>query len=169
MASSEPQDNVINHAREDLKNIPASVIAEPGPPSWAERIGNAFDAVMDQAVMPALEKLIPQGAAELAQGLYTGNAYVPYGPTDNPVSMDGGVQAPSIGPPAGWETAGGPTDIQGPAIQGPEIGPVMDAANSVQSPEISSPMQTQDFRSMLEEYAAQASMHGKEQDRGMER
>ena len=38
--------------------------------------------VAREAVIPAMEKLIPQGAAELSQALFTQNAYVPYGPTE---------------------------------------------------------------------------------------
>ncbi|MDR3620474.1 MAG: hypothetical protein P4L85_14075 [Paludisphaera borealis] len=52
-------------------------------------IAMAWDAgewVVTQAVMPALEKLIPQGASELANALFRqSSAYVPYGPTQKPV------------------------------------------------------------------------------------
>jgi hypothetical protein len=41
--------------------------------------------LLNEAVMPAAEKLIPQGAAELAHSLFAGNGYVPYGPTESPV------------------------------------------------------------------------------------
>ncbi len=69
--------------------------------------GQAAWAILEgfgEAAMSAAEKLIPQGAAELAQGLYTGNAYVPYGPTDMAVPMQddpamGGapqIQAPEV-------------------------------------------------------------------------
>ena len=51
---------------------------------------------IDNAVMPALEKTIPQGASEIGQALFTGNAYVPYGPTDNPVPMQDAAQQTAI-------------------------------------------------------------------------
>lgn len=58
------------------------------------------DWLIENAIMPALEKLVPQGAAELSQAIFTGNSYVPYGPTERPVSMpdaqDGhGVHGPA--------------------------------------------------------------------------
>lgn len=58
---------------------------------------DAVKAVTREAVMPAVEKLIPQGAAEVTQALFTGNGYVPYGPTEKPVGEpDHGVHgAPS--------------------------------------------------------------------------
>jgi hypothetical protein len=43
--------------------------------------------VLDHAIFPAAEKVIPQGSAEIAQALFTGNGFVPYGPTNMPVSM----------------------------------------------------------------------------------
>lgn len=50
--------------------------------------------LLREAVMPAAEKAIPQGSAELAQALLTqGNAYVPYGPTERPLE---GPDTPTI-------------------------------------------------------------------------
>jgi hypothetical protein len=42
-------------------------------------------AVVTEAIMPALEKIIPHGASEIAHGLYTGHGYVPYGSKDMPL------------------------------------------------------------------------------------
>lgn len=53
-------------------------------------LGGALNAVWSQAILPALEKLIPQGAAEIAQALNTGQAYVPYGPTETAVPIEPG-------------------------------------------------------------------------------
>lgn len=48
--------------------------------------------VLKHAVMPALEKLIPQGGAEIMQALYTGQGYTPYGPTEQEVGLPAGEQ-----------------------------------------------------------------------------
>lgn len=48
-----------------------------------------------QVFMPAAEKAIPQGAAELAQALFTGDGYMPYGPTERPMDQpEHGVHGP---------------------------------------------------------------------------
>jgi hypothetical protein len=44
-----------------------------------------FEWLGREAVVPALEKLIPQGASELANALFQGHAYMPYGATSKPV------------------------------------------------------------------------------------
>jgi hypothetical protein len=52
-----------------------------------------------QVFMPAAEKAIPQGAAELAQALFTGNGYMPYGPTERPMDQPAhGVHGPQQEP-----------------------------------------------------------------------
>ncbi|MEO2092206.1 MAG: hypothetical protein ABGY75_22345 [Gemmataceae bacterium] len=68
--------------------------------SWQQQLAAFAKGVVTEAVMPAAEKLIPQGAAELSQALYTGSAYMPYGPTEKPVpmEMDHGVHGPQAGP-----------------------------------------------------------------------
>jgi hypothetical protein len=76
--------------------------------TWTERLASYAKSVVDEAIMPAAQKLVPQGAAELAQALYTGSGYMPYGPTEKPVPMEamdkGGVHGPEVGqeqqPPA---------------------------------------------------------------------
>jgi len=55
---------------------------------WGRQLALYTKAVIDKALLPAAEKLIPQGASELSQALFTGSAYMPYGPTNRPVSMD---------------------------------------------------------------------------------
>lgn len=68
--------------------------------TWAERRASHAKSVVDEAIMPAAQKLVPQGAAELAQALYTGSGYMPYGPTEKPVPMEaidsGGVHGPEV-------------------------------------------------------------------------
>lgn len=55
---------------------------------WRDQLARYAKAIVNEAVLPAAEKLIPQGAAELSQALFTGNGYVPYGPTEKPVPME---------------------------------------------------------------------------------
>lgn len=86
------QDAVVRHARDDLGNVPGAANAPRAEYTAGEAVG-AFAKGVGDAVMSAAEKLIPQGAAEVAQALYTGNAYVPYGPTDAAVPMEGVAQA----------------------------------------------------------------------------
>lgn len=64
--------------------------------SWREQLAAFAKGVVTEALMPAAEKLLPQGAAELSQALYTGVGYMPYGPTEKPVpmEMDHGVHGP---------------------------------------------------------------------------
>lgn len=64
--------------------------------TWQQQLAAFAKGVVTEAVMPAAEKLIPQGAAELSQALYTGVGYMPYGPTERPVPMevDHGVHGP---------------------------------------------------------------------------
>lgn len=69
--------------------------------TWTERLASYARTVLDEAIIPAAQKLLPQGAAELAQALYTGSGYMPYGPTEKPVPMEamdkGGVYGPEVG------------------------------------------------------------------------
>ena len=51
-----------------------------------------------EALMPALEKLIPQGASELANALFQGNGYMPYGTTQRPVPKPKGDEHGVHGP-----------------------------------------------------------------------
>jgi hypothetical protein len=65
----------------------------------AARIVAAPAIFVGRAVMQAAERLIPQGAAEVGQALFTGNAYAPPGLTEKhgPPSMtqEAGVPAPA--------------------------------------------------------------------------
>ena len=56
--------------------------------SLSEMIASFGKAVITEAVMPAVEKMIPQGAAELGQALYTGSGYMPYGATERPMEIE---------------------------------------------------------------------------------
>jgi hypothetical protein len=51
------------------------------------------------ALMPALEKLIPQGASELANAIFQGHAFMPYGPTNRPVEKPDEPEHGVHGPP----------------------------------------------------------------------
>lgn len=71
---------------------------------WGGQLGRFGKAVVNEALLPAAEKLIPQGASEVAQALYAGNSYVPYGPTNRPVSMEpSGLYGEAAEPPASYE------------------------------------------------------------------
>lgn len=71
---------------------------------WGRQLARYTKAVIDKALLPAAEKLIPQGASELSQALFTGSAYMPYGPTNRPVSMDSsGLYGEATEQPASYE------------------------------------------------------------------
>jgi hypothetical protein len=57
--------------------------------SWVGKIAEkgleGVGVVVREAIMPALEKTIPQGAGELAHALNTGSAYLPYGSGQRPL------------------------------------------------------------------------------------
>lgn len=71
--------------------IPEADWTEVGGTSKGRSIGGIiWDSskwLMREAVMPALYKLVPQGAQEIANGLFTGNPYWPGGETGHPVSI----------------------------------------------------------------------------------
>lgn len=50
--------------------------------------GDMAKALWNEALLPAAEKMIPQGAAELSQALFNGSGYVPYGATERPIPME---------------------------------------------------------------------------------
>ena len=71
---------------------------------WSGQLARFGKAVVNEALLPAAEKLIPQGASEVTQALYSSNAYVPYGPTNRPVSMESsGLYGETAEPPASYE------------------------------------------------------------------
>src|SRR5690349_7816229 len=123
----------------------------------ASGILNAAKAVVNEAIMPAAEKLIPQGAAEISQALFNGNGYVPYGPTEKPVPMEGlnqgGVHGQAV-------TTGEP---EPPApTQGLEQKPP-------QGPEPGGPTK-EGYAAMLNQHNAQLGQgQGQERSRGMDR
>ena len=101
--------------------------------------GKALDALKwlgREMVMPAAEKLIPQGAAEVAQALNTGQGYVPYGPTERPV---GEPEAPQ-GTAHGMEA-----EIQQTMDMQAELGPDPLEANRQSAREASSPSREQEI------------------------
>jgi hypothetical protein len=64
--------------------------------TWAEVLAGYAKTAVNEALLPAAEKLAAHGASELASALYTGQAFVMYGPANAPISQgmeaDGGVQ-----------------------------------------------------------------------------
>ena len=78
--------------------IPEAILVETPDPGrgLGRMVLGAIKWGMTEAVMPALYKLIPQGAQEIAHGLFTGNPYWPGGATEIPVTEHPG---PEIGPP----------------------------------------------------------------------
>lgn len=76
------------------------------PEGWRDQLARYAKAAVTEALLPAAEKLIPQGASEIAQALYAGNAFVPYGPTNQPVPMEGaGLYGPTAEQPASYESS----------------------------------------------------------------
>lgn len=45
-------------------------------------------AIPSEVAATLTDKVIPQGSAELAQALYTGQGYVPYGPGQKPLAVE---------------------------------------------------------------------------------
>lgn len=167
MASEELR-NAIRYAQDDMANIPPHVIDQPSGPSAGEIFSDIIKGVFSEAIMPAVEKLLPQGASEIAQVLNTGHAFVPYGPTNSEVPMveaspmDGGVYGPSAQgqdiAPAGWAVAE-------TSVEAPQIGPV-DTGASIQAPE-AAPQQS--YQELLAEFASRANYQSQDQDLGLDR
>jgi hypothetical protein len=63
-----------------------------GTDGFWDAIKDMGAAVVNEAIMPALEKAIPQGASELGQALFTGQGYMPYGPTERPMDVPEATQ-----------------------------------------------------------------------------
>lgn len=64
--------------------------------SWEQVLAGYAKAFVTEAVMPAAEKMIPQGASELAQALNTGSGFVAYGPTNAPVGPGAEIEAGGV-------------------------------------------------------------------------
>ena len=56
--------------------------------SLAQVIGDSVKAVASEVVDTMAEKVVPQGAAELAQALNSGHGYVPYGSAQAPLQVE---------------------------------------------------------------------------------
>jgi hypothetical protein len=96
MPDGEIQEAVISHAQADLSAMPEapSMGGQSMLGKVMEAVGDVASWAFDEALMPAAEKLIPQGAAELSQALFNGSAYVPYGPTEAAMPIE--AAAPSL-------------------------------------------------------------------------
>lgn len=62
--------------------------------SWEQVLAGYAKAAINEALLPAVEKIVAHGASEFASALYTGSAYVQYGPANQPIEQ-------------GMETSGG--------------------------------------------------------------
>lgn len=127
---------------------------------WSGQFARFGKAVVNEALLPAAEKLIPQGASEVAQALFTGNAHVPYGPTNRPVSMESsGLYGEATEPPASYEAelqkyvTLDPEQTQQQSLEAPSLyGPANEPATS--------------YESELQRYVSRAH---ESQQKGMER
>ncbi|OWK34929.1 hypothetical protein [Fimbriiglobus ruber] len=54
---------------------------------WSQIVKDFAKEVVVDGGMAALEKSIPQGASELSNALFAGNAFTLYGPTNVPVEL----------------------------------------------------------------------------------
>ncbi len=128
---------------------------------WGGRLARFGKAVVKEALLPAAEKLIPQGASEVAQALYSSNAYVPYGPTNRPVSMESsGLYGETAEPPASYEA-----ELQKYMTLNPE----RTQQQSLDAPSLYGPMPepATSYESELQRYVSRAQES--QQERGMER
>lgn len=119
---------------------------------WRDHLARFGKAVINEAVLPAAEKLIPQGASEVAQALYTGNAFVPYGPTNQPVSMESpGLYGEATQQPASYES-----ELQKYVTLDPEQQPSRGAdASSLYGPKAAPETeQSTTYESELQRYAS---------------
>lgn len=55
--------------------------------SWGQVLAGYAKAAVNEALLPAAEKLTAHGASELASALYTGQSFVMYGPANAPISQ----------------------------------------------------------------------------------
>lgn len=64
--------------------------------SWEQVLAGYAKSAINEALVPAAEKIVAHGASEFASALYTGSAYVQYGPANQPIDlgMEGGVHGP---------------------------------------------------------------------------
>jgi hypothetical protein len=133
MPDQEIQNAVIEHAQSDMAMAPdASSGQEMGlGGKFMEGLGRAFVEMAETIT----DRIIPMGAAELAQGLNTGNSFVPYGPTSEPIP-----EMVSADPPAPMEP--------------PNVEPMQGAAIE--------PMQS--YEASLDAYAARGGGDAQEQD-----
>lgn len=128
---------------------------------WGQQLARFGKAVVNEALLPAAEKLIPQGASEVAQTLFSGSAYVPYGPTNRPVSMESsGLYGEAIEPPASYEA-----ELQKYVTLDPD----KVQQQSLEAPSLSGPADepTVSYESELQRYVSRAQES--QQERGVER
>jgi len=123
---------------------------------WSGQFARFGKAVVNEGLLPAAEKLIPQGASEVAQALYSGNSYVPYGPTNRPVSMESSsLYGEASEPSASYEA-----ELQKYVTLDPEQA-------QQQSLEGPASEQASSYESELQRYASRAQES--QQERGNER
>ncbi|MCZ2343626.1 MAG: hypothetical protein LC104_17810 [Bacteroidales bacterium] len=128
---------------------------------WSGQLARYGKAVIDKALLPAAEKLIPQGASELSQALFSGSAYMPYGPTNRPVSMESsGLYGEAAEPPASYEA-----ELQKYVTLDPDKAQQL----SLEAPSLDGPASEQavSYESELQRYVSRAQET--QQERGIER
>lgn len=84
MPDQEIQNAVIRHARSDMARVPdASQLHPEAEYSGAAELGKAILKTVFQGAGEAIDRLIPHGASELANALYYGSAFYPFGAVSN--------------------------------------------------------------------------------------
>lgn len=151
----EIQGAVIEHAQADLANVPGATgrmshQEDPAPVSYTEAIRDGIGAIFDAADALGINDIIAKGADELAQGMFTGNAYVMgLGPMDiggtepqsmGPASMEQesvhGAEAPAVEPmglggsPYGQAVEGPAVEPMGQTVEPPSQGSYEEALNA---------------------------------------
>jgi hypothetical protein len=96
-------------------------------------------------------RLVGQGAAEAAQALFTGNGFVPYGPTDRPLTVETPVQ--------GTQTTA--------TVQAPAVMPVNPQPTQASGASMYFCQPQQSFQQKASQAAAR--MPSRDKDQGIER
>lgn len=122
MTYDELQQSVIQHAQADMAAAPD--MWQETPSQGGSMLVDAMKGLWNEALGPALDKMIPQGAAELGHALYTGSAYVAYGATEMPLQAPQ-VEAPAMAPPdaapqASYDDLKAQVAQQAPQIEPPQ-------------------------------------------------
>lgn len=126
-----------------------------GLASWAKDQAVRF---VNEVAETVTDRIVPQGASEIAQALNTGQGFVPYGPTSEPMPEPTSMEAPSmeaapIEAPQMEAASMEPTQ----SMEGPPVEPASAGESSAE------PM------SHVQDLERRAAMAGPEQSMEMER